>query len=66
MHQISIKYIVKLCNKNNNLMFNPSVENTSLFLVGISDLSSRVMRYPYAKTTHVFSTDRLNTCLFSL
>ncbi len=46
-------------------MLNLSVENT-LLLVSISDSSYKLVRYSYAKTTQVFSTDRLSTCLFLL
>ncbi len=32
-----------------------------MFVVGIFDSSSCIVRYSYAKTTPVFSTDRLNS-----
>ncbi len=46
-------------------MFNLSVQKT-LFLFGISESSTRHIRYPYTNTIHVLSTDRLNTHLFLL
>ncbi len=36
----------------------------SLFLEGISYSSVGLVRYPYTRTTHVFSTYRLNTHMF--
>lgn len=61
IHKINIKYVV--CNKTTTYKM---WRTHLLFLLGISDLSSGLVRYASAKTTHVFSTDRLNTHLFLL
>ncbi len=63
----NVQYLV--CNKNNNnlkLSFNPSVENT--FIVFGIDIWLILLtrQISHQKTTHVFSTDRLNTHLFLL
>ncbi len=57
-----------ICNKNNKLVFNPSMENTLIVLVKISDPFSEYVRHPYAtkNPTLVFCTYRLNTHLFLL
>ncbi len=58
IHQINIKCIV--CNKNNKLMFNLSVENT--FVVFGRECSSKLVKYPCTKITHVFFTDWTLIC----
>ncbi len=58
----NVKYVIKTTNSCSIYLW----RTHSLFLVGISDSSSGLIRYPYEKTTHMFFTDISNTHLFLL